>query len=129
MNPLGPARHHSNPSSDSSSSNEPADVALVDSAPGQPLIAVAHHPTDDKDASFPPAPVADAPADDSKPAELAPAEPKKIGTGGRFVVGQKKKISPAGVEGKKGQEEAKKEAGRRVGTGARPGAKGMGVGA
>ncbi|ORY87454.1 hypothetical protein BCR35DRAFT_338770 [Leucosporidium creatinivorum] len=130
LNPLGAASHHSNPSPDSSfNTDDTDDTVLVDSAPGQPLIAVTH-PLDAKDPSLPLAPIAKADADDSKPTELAPAGPKKIGTGGKFVVGQKKKLSPAGAGAKKGDAEmmeAKKEGGRRVGTGARP--KGMGVGA
>ncbi|GJN91124.1 hypothetical protein Rhopal_004142-T1 [Rhodotorula paludigena] len=125
-------------------------VAAQDAAARAPLAAVAHKgaaapdssgPTAD-DASgahaaapaahapVPPPPVA--PADD-EPADKAaePAGPAlpKIGTGGRLGGGgiaHEKPPQRVGAGAKAGEVVAK-EAGRRVGTGARPGAKGMGI--
>ncbi|GAA5826523.1 hypothetical protein JCM11251_002410 [Rhodosporidiobolus azoricus] len=75
------------------------------------------------------------------PAAVAPERPagrpalnggKKVGTGGKLAKGDAAAVPPARGQGAAGRGKAaggvvKAEAGRRVGTGARPGAKGMGM--
>ncbi|BGO92102.1 hypothetical protein NBRC10512_000833 [Rhodotorula toruloides] len=89
----------------------------------------------ESDASLEPAKEAPAPAEEKKKPLAAVAgplsKPKKIGTGGRVVKPEDVEIAPKPAQrvgaGAKAGAVVQEEAGRRVGTGARPGAKGMGT--
>lgn len=133
--PLPATGHHSNPSllnaevdSTELDHDHLDDDSLDTSTAAQPLIAIAH-PVGEPANGFHPAHPASGDElgefEEEEAATERPVEPKKVGTGGKLgnIVGKKKKVvkrPPAVGEEKKG--EAAKEGGKRVGTGARPGA-------